>query len=53
MDVLDHVDVAVHPHTDWLVYIMTFCPSKPTMFMDDAMYFGQDRLDFIEEALGN
>ncbi len=23
----------------------------PTMFMDDAMYFGQDRLDFIEEAL--
>jgi 2-hydroxychromene-2-carboxylate isomerase len=25
----------------------------PTMFMDDAMYFGQDRLDFIEEALGN
>ena len=23
----------------------------PTMFMDGAMYFGQDRLDFIEEAL--
>jgi 2-hydroxychromene-2-carboxylate isomerase len=23
----------------------------PTMFMDDAMYFGQDRLDFVEEAL--
>lgn len=23
----------------------------PTLFMDDAMYFGQDRLDFIEEAL--
>ncbi|MEP5569412.1 MAG: 2-hydroxychromene-2-carboxylate isomerase [Halioglobus sp.] len=23
----------------------------PTMFMDDAMYFGQDRLDFIEEVL--
>ncbi|MEP4145949.1 MAG: 2-hydroxychromene-2-carboxylate isomerase [Halioglobus sp.] len=25
----------------------------PTMFMDDAMYFGQDRLDFIEEALNS
>ena len=23
----------------------------PTMFMDNAMYFGQDRLDFVEEAL--
>ncbi len=23
----------------------------PTMFMDDEMYFGQDRLDFIEEEL--
>lgn len=23
----------------------------PTMFMNDAMYFGQDRLDFIEESL--
>ena len=23
----------------------------PTMFMDGQMYFGQDRLDFIEEAL--
>ena len=23
----------------------------PTMFMDGEMYFGQDRLDFIEEAL--
>ena len=23
----------------------------PTMYMDGAMYFGQDRLDFIEEAL--
>ncbi len=23
----------------------------PTMFMDEGMYFGQDRLDFIEEAL--
>ena len=23
----------------------------PTMFMDDVMYFGQDRLDFVEEAL--
>lgn len=23
----------------------------PTMFMDGAMYFGQDRLDFVEEAL--
>ena len=23
----------------------------PTFFMDDEMYFGQDRLDFIEEAL--
>ncbi len=23
----------------------------PTMFMDEQMYFGQDRLDFIEEAL--
>ncbi len=23
----------------------------PTLFMDDDMYFGQDRLDFIEEAL--
>ena len=23
----------------------------PTLFMDDAMYFGQDRLDFIEETL--
>lgn len=23
----------------------------PTMFMDDQMYFGQDRLDFVEEAL--
>lgn len=25
----------------------------PTMFLDDAMYFGQDRLDFIEEVLIN
>ena len=23
----------------------------PTLFMAGAMYFGQDRLDFIEEAL--
>jgi 2-hydroxychromene-2-carboxylate isomerase len=23
----------------------------PLMFMDDEMYFGQDRLDFVEEAL--
>ena len=23
----------------------------PTLFMDGEMYFGQDRLDFIEEAL--
>jgi 2-hydroxychromene-2-carboxylate isomerase len=23
----------------------------PTLFLDGAMYFGQDRLDFIEEAL--
>ncbi|MEM9253880.1 MAG: 2-hydroxychromene-2-carboxylate isomerase [Pseudomonadota bacterium] len=23
----------------------------PTMFLGDAMYFGQDRLDFVEEAL--
>jgi 2-hydroxychromene-2-carboxylate isomerase len=23
----------------------------PTLFMDGAMYFGQDRLDFIEQAL--
>jgi 2-hydroxychromene-2-carboxylate isomerase len=23
----------------------------PTLFMDDEMYFGQDRLDFIEEVL--
>ncbi len=23
----------------------------PTLFMDGAMYFGQDRLDFVEEAL--
>lgn len=23
----------------------------PTLFMDDDMYFGQDRLDFVEEAL--
>jgi 2-hydroxychromene-2-carboxylate isomerase len=23
----------------------------PTLFIDGAMYFGQDRLDFIEEAL--
>ena len=23
----------------------------PTMYMDGDMYFGQDRLDFIEEAL--
>lgn len=27
------------------------CFGAPTMFMDDQMYFGQDRLDFIEEAL--
>ena len=25
----------------------------PTMFMDGAMYFGQDRLDFVEEALAS
>jgi 2-hydroxychromene-2-carboxylate isomerase len=25
----------------------------PTLFMDGAMYFGQDRLDFIEHALRN
>ncbi|MCP5165316.1 MAG: 2-hydroxychromene-2-carboxylate isomerase [Pseudomonadales bacterium] len=25
----------------------------PTMFMNGQMYFGQDRLDFIEEALAN
>lgn len=24
----------------------------PTFFMDSEMYFGQDRLDFVEEALG-
>ena len=23
----------------------------PTMYMDGQMYFGQDRLDFVEEAL--
>jgi 2-hydroxychromene-2-carboxylate isomerase len=23
----------------------------PTFFMEDQMYFGQDRLDFVEEAL--
>ena len=23
----------------------------PTMFMDGEMFFGQDRLDFVEEAL--
>jgi 2-hydroxychromene-2-carboxylate isomerase len=23
----------------------------PTLFMDDEMYFGQDRLDFVEETL--
>ncbi len=23
----------------------------PTFFVDDDMYFGQDRLDFVEEAL--
>ena len=23
----------------------------PTLFMDGAMYFGQDRFDFIEDAL--
>ncbi len=23
----------------------------PTLFMDGQMYFGQDRLDFVEEAL--
>ena len=23
----------------------------PTMFVGDAMFFGQDRLDFVEEAL--
>jgi len=25
----------------------------PTMFMDGAMYFGQDRFEFIEDALGS
>ena len=25
----------------------------PTMFMDGEMYFGQDRLDFVEQALAN
>jgi DSBA-like thioredoxin domain len=24
----------------------------PTMFVDDQMFFGQDRLDFVREALG-
>ena len=27
------------------------CFGAPTMFIDDEMYFGQDRLDFIEEQL--
>jgi 2-hydroxychromene-2-carboxylate isomerase len=27
------------------------CFGAPTLFMDGQMYFGQDRLDFIEEAL--
>jgi len=27
------------------------CFGAPTLFMDGEMYFGQDRLDFIEEAL--
>ena len=24
----------------------------PTVFVGDAMFFGQDRLDFVREALG-
>jgi 2-hydroxychromene-2-carboxylate isomerase len=24
----------------------------PTMFVGDAMFWGQDRLDFVREALG-
>ncbi|MFT4613637.1 MAG: 2-hydroxychromene-2-carboxylate isomerase [Bacteroidia bacterium] len=27
------------------------CFGTPTLFMDDQMFFGQDRLDFVEEAL--
>ncbi|MFC3150051.1 2-hydroxychromene-2-carboxylate isomerase [Litoribrevibacter euphylliae] len=27
------------------------CFGAPTMFIDDQMYFGQDRLDFVEEQL--
>ena len=27
------------------------CFGAPTLFMDGEMYFGQDRLDFVEEAL--
>ncbi len=27
------------------------CFGAPSMFMDDDMFFGQDRLDFVEEAL--
>jgi len=27
------------------------CFGAPTLFMDDEMYFGQDRLDFVEQAL--
>lgn len=27
------------------------CFGAPTMFMDGEMYFGQDRLDFVEQAL--
>ncbi len=27
------------------------CFGAPSMFMDDDLYFGQDRLDFVEEAV--
>jgi len=43
------VKAALLANTDAAVARGVF--GAPTLFMDGAMYFGQDRLDFIEEAL--
>jgi 2-hydroxychromene-2-carboxylate isomerase len=53
----DIMDLAQHPEikaaliaqTDAAVARGVF--GAPTFFMDGEMYFGQDRLDFVEEAL--
>lgn len=44
------VKAALKANTDEAVHRGVF--GAPTMFVGDDMYFGQDRLDFVREALG-